>query len=120
MICSNCGSEQPDQAKFCSFCGSALQATNINRVQQPQPQPRMQAQPQTNNYQTNYYQQPAAQYPPQYYGNQGQNLPYTQKPRKDKIVAVILAILLGDFGVHKFYLGDIRERGGSYYTEVEF
>ncbi len=31
----------------------------------------------------------------------------TAAPRKSKIAAGLLAILLGDFGVHKFYLGQV-------------
>jgi TM2 domain-containing membrane protein YozV len=30
-------------------------------------------------------------------------------PRKDKTVAAILAILLGGFGIHKFYLGKVGQ-----------
>lgn len=35
------------------------------------------------------------------------------KPRKDKIVAGLLALFLGSFGIHHFYLGNII-RGALY------
>ena len=105
MICSNYRSEQPDQAKFCSFCGSTLQRSTD---QPPMIAPRMQApQPQAQNSNINYYQQPQAQYPTAYQDNYGQNQPYVQKPKKDKVTAGILAIILGGIGVHKFYLDQI-------------
>lgn len=68
------------------------------------------------NYQQQNYQQPNYQqqgYQQQYYQQQ----PYQQtdmngnpvqggvKPPKDKIAAGLLAIFLGTFGIHKFYLG---------------
>jgi len=38
---------------------------------------------------------------------QGQQPTATGKPRKDKVAAGVLAILLGGLGIHKFYLGQI-------------
>lgn len=36
----------------------------------------------------------------------GQNTPHLQtKSNRSKVVAALLAIFLGDFGAHKFYLG---------------
>ncbi len=112
MICANCGSEQPDQAKFCAFCGSALNSGIQQQNQQRVTGQQNQQVPQIN--QEMFYQQPQSQYQPpqnqypiQYQGYQAPNQQYGQKPKKDKVIAGILGILLGGFGVHKFYLGDI-------------
>lgn len=39
---------------------------------------------------------------------------------KGRLKEFIHNYLKTDKRIKKFYLGDIRERGGSYYTEVEF
>ncbi len=40
MICKNCGSTQPDDAKFCSNCGSTIETeNNINTVKTTESQP---------------------------------------------------------------------------------
>ncbi len=107
MICANCGSEQPDQAKFCALCGSALNPLNKSQnVESQFVPPQSQQTPQYQN-QSVYYQQPLAQYPSQSQGYQSQGQLYNAKPKKDKVVAGILGIIVGGFGVHKFYLGDI-------------
>jgi TM2 domain-containing membrane protein YozV len=36
--------------------------------------------------------------------------PYAPKPSKDKLTAGLLAIFLGGFGIHKFYLGGAKQR----------
>lgn len=77
---------------------------------QPGPQP---GQPQGQQYQQ--YQQPPQYRQPMYMNTSGlpswmgyrpvnRNQPY-YAPRKSKIVAVILAFLIGFLGVHRFYLG---------------
>lgn len=50
--------------------------------------------------QQSYYQQPTGQ---QYYQQSGGQQPYVAT--KDHVVAGLLAIFLGGFGIHKFYLG---------------
>lgn len=74
-LCPQCGAPLAANATKCEYCGAAIA------------QPTQQAQPQ----QTIYVQQPV---------NERANWPI-----KSKIVAGILAILLGSLGVHKFYLG---------------
>lgn len=39
----------------------------------------------------------------------GNNLSRTTPSGKNKVVAAVLAILLGGFGIHKFYLGRIGQ-----------
>lgn len=111
--CPQCGAPADPQARNCKFCGESLSfqaAPNSAQqiYQQPmQPQPGYQAPPPAGFAppQPNY-QQPVYQTPPQYGHEQthinGINLSW---PEKSKVVAGVLAILLGIFGVHKFYLG---------------
>ncbi len=72
--------------------------------QQPQPsgQPPYGQQPPAYAQQAPYAQQPPA-YGQQPYGMQGQ--PYVEQ--KSKLIGGLLGILLGGFGVHRFYLGHI-------------
>ena len=80
-LCPQCGAPVDANAKKCEYCGAA--------IQQPA-QAQAQAQPQ----QVVYVQQPV-------------NDARANWPIKNKIVAGILAILLGSIGIHKFYLGQI-------------
>jgi TM2 domain-containing membrane protein YozV len=89
QYCSKCGEENALGAKYCSVCGSKFE---IQQSAPPVSPPPAQ----------NYTQEPPRQQsyaPPQ----------QTQydRPPKDRIVAGILALLLGGFGIHKFYLGNI-------------
>lgn len=80
-LCPQCGAPVDANAKKCEYCGAA--------VAQPQQTAQTQAQPQ----QVVYVQQNTV-------NNERANWPV-----KSKIVAGILALLLGGIGVHKFYLG---------------
>ncbi|MDD2374759.1 MAG: zinc ribbon domain-containing protein [Eubacteriales bacterium] len=61
MICSQCGKNNPDDARFCDGCGSPLQAAPVNQgYTAPPPPPPPQPQ-----YQQTYQQ------PPQAYQNSG-------------------------------------------------
>jgi hypothetical protein len=54
MICSQCGKNNPDDARFCDGCGNTLQAAPINQGYAPPPPPPPQyQQPQ---YQQSYQQ----------------------------------------------------------------
>lgn len=104
--CSNCGG---DKVRFiannvceCLYCGQII---NVG----PQPQQRPPVPPQQQ-------QMPPQQMPPQRPPQQPPfQQPYQQQPRnprpqpmyadrKSKVTAIILALLLGGLGVHKFYL----------------
>ena len=79
--CSQCGTPVPANATECPYCGEAIVRA------QPQPQA-----------QQAFYQQNVYQAAP----NDGINPAW---PIKSKIVAGVLAILVGSLGIHKFYLG---------------
>ncbi len=84
MFCSHCGAQTPDGVPFCASCGAPTGAAQP--VQQPAPEPgpapeafapaAVPAQP------------AAAGVAP-----------------KSKMVAALLGIFVGAFGVHRFYLG---------------
>ena len=86
-LCPQCGAPVADNVTKCEYCGASVPAPAQPQAQaqtaaQPQPQPQIV-----------YVQQPAT------------NPERANWPIKNKIVAAILAILLGSLGVHKFYLG---------------
>lgn len=77
-LCPQCGAPTKDGATKCEYCGAALATqTTTNNSQQP----------------TVIIQQvPVSAINPAW-------------PIKNKLVAALLAIFLGSFGVHRFYLG---------------
>lgn len=79
-LCPQCGAPVADNATKCEYCGAAITPTKTATAQ-PAGQPNVvYAQPTVNPERANW-------------------------PIKSKIVAGILALLLGSLGVHKFYLG---------------
>ena len=103
LKCPQCGAPADPQARNCKFCGESLsvQAAQTNNQQVYQQQPAYQAPVQP------VFVQPVYQTPPPQYGydqshNDGIDLSW---PQKSKVTAGVLALLLGGFGVHKFYLG---------------
>lgn len=80
VLCPQCGAPAQEGATKCEYCGAAI-AQSTQPVQQAQPQ------------QVVYVQQTAA------------NPERANWPIKNKIVAAILALILGGLGIHKFYLG---------------
>lgn len=103
MICKNCSTNYDDNAPYCPYCGAPNDMAHGSRQSQ------------------NEYYNPNAQQGGQYYYNgqpntQQPNYQYQQdmnynpqqmntEPTKEKIVAGLLAILIGTLGIHKFYLG---------------
>lgn len=88
VYCPNCGAKIGDDSKFCSYCGYDTKSQNSSSAQSNYQEPA------TN---SGYQQSPPA---------------YTQArvsspAPKERIVAGILALLVGGLGVHKFYLGNI-------------
>lgn len=81
--CPQCGAPIDAAATKCEYCGAPLTPTAT-------PQPKPQPQP--------AYTQPTYAQPAHY--DDRRNWPV-----KSKIVAGVLALLLGGLGVHKFYLG---------------
>lgn len=85
MTCPQCGAPITPGAEECKFCGEKLIQQQVNQGFQ-----------QVQRFQPGYVQQPA--------NVSGINPAW---PVKNKIVAGVLAILLGGIGIHKFYLGKI-------------
>lgn len=97
--CPSCGATINANATECKYCGETISVSP-----QYQGQPVGQIPPQ-------YQGQQMGQVPPQYGAPQVQQI-FVQQPvsptkTKNKVVAGLLAIFLGAFGIHKFYLGKI-------------
>ncbi len=90
--CNQCGSVLGgENAKFCSYCGNTI-ASN--------PAPEVTSRPQQQaNTQTQYAPPTQAQ------GFQPAPHPAAPEDEKSRIVAGILALVVGGLGIHKFYLG---------------
>lgn len=93
-VCPQCGAPIDPAATECKFCGEKLAVQQAAQQSQPQQVYAQQPQPQV------VIQQAA---PQQVYVS-GINPSW---PIKSKVAAGVLGILLGGFGVHKFYLGNI-------------
>lgn len=103
MHCPNCGNALPDNAAFCSNCGSPVQSqptgytagSSAAAYGTAPEQPSYPNQTTQQTYQTQdiygYQPQPAT--------------PAVPAGSKSKVAAGILGILLGSLGIHKFYLG---------------
>ena len=39
MFCTNCGTQNPDNVRFCANCGAAMAMPDVNNVSQAAPQP---------------------------------------------------------------------------------
>ena len=89
MNCENCGGSIQPGATHCRKCGSAV--PQVAEARPVSPQTGLQAGQQPVN--VIIQQAPAAQ--PQQVG----------PPVKSKVVAGVLGIFLGAFGIHRFYLG---------------
>ena len=100
MICKNCSTNYDDNAPYCPYCGAPNDmAQSQNEYYNPNAQQGGQYyyNGQPNTQQPNYqYQQQDMNYNPQQMNTE---------PTKEKIVAGLLAILIGTLGIHKFYLG---------------
>ena len=83
-LCPQCGAPVDASATKCEYCGASIVSA----------QPAQPVQPVQPAVQTVYVQQPVV------VNNERANWPI-----KSKIVAGILALLVGGIGIHKFYLG---------------
>ena len=86
MVCQNCGAALADGTQICPRCGATV----------AQPNQYAQANPYANQAQPNQYANP--------YQNPQQG-PAAPAAPKSRMVAGLLGIFLGGFGVHNFYLG---------------
>ncbi len=80
-LCPQCGAPAPENATKCEYCGAAIVSNTPPVAAQAAPQ------------QVVYVQQQAA------------NPERANWPIKNKLIAGILALILGGLGIHKFYLG---------------
>ena len=98
MICKNCSTNFDDNAPYCPYCGAPNDmAHGSQQSQNAQQGGQYYYNGQPNTQQPNYqYQQQDMNYNPQQLNTE---------PTKEKIVAGLLAILIGTLGIHKFYLG---------------
>ncbi len=85
MYCPKCGNEIDDEALICPNCGVAT---------------------------SRYYQEQSHQQPNVVINNSNQNVNtnvnrFGMASPKSKLVALLLAIFLGGFGIHRFYVGKI-------------
>ena len=103
-ICSNCGATVAETVAFCTKCGASMQ-----KVQPQQPQ-YQQTQPQYQQVQPQYQQMPVQQ-PTIIIQNTNTNTNtnnnavtgFMKGRERNKWVALLLCILLGWLGAHKFY-----------------
>lgn len=81
-FCPNCGNPVNEQQNFCTNCGYSKDAAA-----------------QQDAYQQNAYQQNAYQQTP----------PQEQTPQspRSRLVTLLLAVFVGGFGIHRFYVGKI-------------
>ena len=102
-VCPQCGAPIDPTATECEYCGEKLSVRQAaQQLQSQQPQPIYVQQPQTVYVQQ---QQPVnyqGMQPPVYASEANAGWPV-----KSKVTAGVLALLLGGFGIHKFYLGKI-------------
>jgi len=89
-LCTACGFEQGAGA-YCPSCGA--RSGQVSTGSFPPPGQMQQGSTSTNQQ---YFQPPAGSYAP--------------RPAKEKMTAGLLAIFLGAFGVHKFYLGGAKQK----------
>ena len=135
-ICPQCGAPVDPEATECRYCGEKLELPKVPAPQpqpvrsapvtpqpqyaQPQQPPQAFANPNPNQGYVPPIAGPGQGYPtrqgmpPQAYGMQQGMYPQARMtaispawPVKNKVVAGVLAILLGGLGIHKFYLGHI-------------
>ena len=82
-LCPQCGAPAPENATKCEYCGATIASASSTSPPHSAPHP-----------QVVYVQQP-----------QVANSERENWPIKNKLVAGLLALLLGGLGIHKFYLG---------------
>lgn len=104
MICKNCSTNYDDNAPYCPYCGVPNDMAHGSQQSQNE-----YYNPNTQQGGQYYYNgQPNTQQPNYQYQQQDMNYNPQQmntEPTKEKIVAGLLAILIGTLGIHKFYLG---------------
>lgn len=87
MKCPNCGAPVNADSRFCSYCGESLAADKPREKQE---------------IHIHYHQEVRQEQPTRV---EHVYIPKETFSRKNRAVALLLCLLLGVFGAHKFYLG---------------
>jgi len=103
-FCKNCGQSIEDNASFCPNCGTSVQETADNALNNPMDHQQENPYQQANQFQQGQYQNGGQFQPPMGQAGTAWGLG-DDKKLVNKIAYGILAILLGGFGIHKFYAG---------------
>lgn len=102
MKCPRCGIES-EGCVYCPECGMQLMYDSAKTAHQTQSQQGAPPQPPSNTYVypgNSAYQQPQPVY-------QVNNQYYNTASHKSRLAALLLAIFLGYFGIHRFYAGKV-------------
>lgn len=113
-FCSKCGNRLDAGDAFCSRCGAKTFGSSQSRTQQQYSQPTAQAQTQTAqqpqnvyNYNYNYSTTTTTNTSANVNSGNVNSYAYGHGKLKDKRVSLILCLLFGIFGAHRFYEGKI-------------
>jgi TM2 domain-containing membrane protein YozV len=103
MYCPYCGAQTPASGKKCKGCGKPLQSATIPTINRPSfsPPPTPYTPPPGYQPADNSRVQHEYQPPDNAPGQMVSNVP----GQKSKLAAGLLAIFVGIFGIHNFYLG---------------
>lgn len=135
MVCPRCQQENSVKAKYCQNCGRDFTKEDRQTARQGGQQPQYGEQPPQYGEQPPQYGEQPPQYEQFYYAQQQsqgqqfpqQGYPYAQQPininvintntntnamggmysTKSKVVTLVLCLLLGWLGIHRFYTGKI-------------
>lgn len=88
MKCPNCGANCEREAKYCAYCGTPLDF----------------AAPAENQIHIHYHQE---RQPEQPVRAETVYVPTARKSDRSRVIALVLCLFFGIFGVHRFYLGKI-------------
>lgn len=107
MFCRNCGAQTDDAGQFCIKCGATLKepAEMGSQPEPPSTLPPMTPPPGATAAPPPPGATPAGQWGPPPPPSPNAPWPPAAGAAKSKVAAGILGIVLGAFGVHRFYLG---------------
>ncbi len=100
--CKNCGNAFESTLNVCPACGASVEtqaAADSVKAEDTQPEFNTQQTNQQPGYQQQAYQQPPFQQPYQ------QPVYQMGAQQKSKLIAGLLGVFLGGWGIHNFYLG---------------
>ena len=98
--CPNCGNMM--QANICRYCNYQIPNSNWqqNNFQQNYQNPQMNMNQNPYMYNNGYYNQQ-----PNYNNHMNRMKPHRKVSKREKIVTLLLCLFLGEFGIHRFYVG---------------